>query len=153
MELASRLGATHQSVERALAEAPLGDLLHSARYAGILHDFAGTRWWRAGIEDVLWQITEGQSYDPDAVHGALIQLAPGLERLGVSDPVVCISANLNAREFIAPAKECVRVQPDDWPPFADTAWAHLNQVRDSPRIAALVIEEDTPILAALFAED
>jgi hypothetical protein len=61
--LAARLGATPESVEMALSEKPtrLAKLLDKARYNGILENLPGRRWWRAGVESILWDVGDGES--------------------------------------------------------------------------------------------
>jgi hypothetical protein len=149
-DLAIRLRVPQASLSRAFAETTLANLFEKVRYTGILADFAGRRWWRAGIEEVLWQITDGQSFSPDAVFQSLLRVAPDLERLPEDDVVACISQDLHSRGSAKPVRECVRVQPDDWPPFADPAWAHIDQLRAEPRIVALVLEEDRPLMQGLL---
>ena len=61
--LAARLGATPESVDSTLSEKPakLGKLFAPAAYAGILENLPGRRWWRAGIESILWDVGGGES--------------------------------------------------------------------------------------------
>jgi len=35
------------------------------KYQGVLHDFLGDRWWRPGIEHLLWERTEAKPFDVD----------------------------------------------------------------------------------------
>jgi hypothetical protein len=60
MYLAVRLRATPESLLECIdGDSPLARSLESCRYAGILSGFAGKRWWRAAIDDLVWSLREG----------------------------------------------------------------------------------------------
>lgn len=48
----------------------------------------------------------------------------------------------NIRDELAQQSEVVEVLPDDWPVFADEAWALKADVEESPVLEAIVIRED-----------
>src|SRR5438105_4057261 len=61
--LAARLHVDPASFRQAVGKGvSVATRLKAFEYAGILHDFAGRRWWRAGIEYWLWRETAGKPF-------------------------------------------------------------------------------------------
>jgi hypothetical protein len=140
--LAARLHVSHEVVNVAL-EATFGQLLEPYRYKGILTDFLGARWWKSGIEAFLWDFTDGNSFDMRAVRTALTE--KGKIEVGTSDydnPVIGLNSDLQFLPGLYEARDTVRIQPDDWPPYADEAWATVSSAKEDPKLAALVISQD-----------
>jgi CheY-like chemotaxis protein len=140
--LAARLRVTHSSLIEAL-DSKLGAALRPVQYSGILFDFPGKRWWRSGVESWLWEVTDQQSFDVRAVRAALKallghDLSPSIQ----DEPVLCLDSNLEVLNEFADARDAVRLQPDDWPPYADQAWATIKVASEDPVMRALVIERD-----------
>jgi hypothetical protein len=144
IKLAARLHVTHRSIGHLLdGDSALNSFIQPYRYLGIPRDFLGPRWWRAGIEGLLWEVTDGTSFDPDAVHSALLKEGiTTLEPLSISQPVVCLDRNLRTLEECCAANDAVRIQPDAWPPYADQPWAAIDLVRQEPALRAIVIPQD-----------
>lgn len=117
--------------------------LSKLRYKGILKDFNGSRWWRDAVERFLWNQTGMDSQNPDKIISALEKLAGRrLRRTKISRPVVCInSAYLPENQFYQ-LHEVVRVQPDDWPDYADYAYMTIETVSASNALRNLVVPED-----------
>jgi hypothetical protein len=115
------------------------------QYTGTLAGFGGNRWWRAGIEDWLFNATDGQPGSPHAVselarrHGALA----GRQWLR---PVIVLNGDLSrSREFVE-VEQTVRIRPDDWPVFADDAFALRELAAEDPTLRALVQPADQNLL-------
>jgi len=146
---AARLRVTCESLREALAsDSELDQLLEPFRYRGILADFLGPHWWRSGIESFVWQITDGNSFEPAAIHEALAGI--GVNRLhpsGLVEPVVVIDDNYRALDEPVAIEAAVRIQPDDWPPYAEQAWTTIQLARDIPMLGALVIDLDRDMIA------
>jgi hypothetical protein len=144
--LAARLRVPHQSLDDALdRNSRLSELLRGVQYAGILSGFGGRRWWRAGVEAALWELTEGRPYNLRMISDAL-RIAGDLQveaDEGV-DLVSTIGPDYAPTEHVSPITKAVRVQPDDWPPYADQAWATISAVQQYPSLRAAVIAEDVP---------
>jgi hypothetical protein len=141
--LAARLRVTPASLRRAFQQhEPLHDALSSSSYRGILSDFLGTRWWRAGVETYLWEATKGDPFDLRKLHTVIGATAGSALTPTFAEPVVCIDENLRELDDLWPSEGAVRIQPDDWPPFADQAWTPQLRAAESPRLRALVIEQD-----------
>ena len=52
--------------------------------------------------------------------------------------LLSIGGDLARSEDLAEVEDTVRVRPDDWPVFADTAYARRSDVQDDPDLLALV---------------
>ena len=139
--LAARLGATPASVEEAV-KGPLVKLLAPAVYAGLLSGFKGERWWRTGIEVVLWTLGGGKPLGTDDLHEALRVNHVKLEKADSPHPVVCLDEDLQPMADLADSDTAVRIQPDDWPGYADSAWTTLSLAKENPRLRSLVVEAD-----------
>jgi hypothetical protein len=141
--LATRLRVTRESLRVALGQG-LDARFEPAKYVGQLHDFEeGTRWWRAGIEAILWDVTGGRSFDSAGTREVLNQdCGNSLVPLPLSQPVLCLDYNFRFRKVPYDVADAVRVQPDDWPVYAEQAWAATEDARDEPRLAAAVIATD-----------
>jgi hypothetical protein len=119
--------------------------LEATHYQGILSEFLGRRWWRAGLDDCLWRWTGGSLSSHD-LRAALLQA--GLEEPEpLSEPVVVLN-NAYQGHGLAEVTDAVRIQPDDWPAFADPAWLRIDEALLSPRLRGLVIRDDRKRLPA-----
>lgn len=127
--LASRMGLSRSKFDELYAEG-LNELLATTVYSGVLDRFLGTRWWRAGVEHVLWESTEGRSRDPEALL-ALVRSATGQEITDVvrPDSVVVMDATQEPMDGPVPVSEAVRIQPDDWPPYAQPAYTTADHAQ------------------------
>lgn len=113
--------------------------INACRYEGILKGFLGGRWWGAGIEQYAWSIRVEGARDPDAFHEELEKRAgSSLERLEIASPVVCITRNLSPSDDLCGLDDAVRMVPDLWPAYADTAYASVTSVREDAEFAAVV---------------
>lgn len=142
--VAARLRVTAGSFRAALeTRGTLWNALEPYRYTGILSEFLGPRWWRAGVEAFLWEATNGKSFEPDSVHELLATLhGTPLEPLTLAQPVVCLDTNLFPLPDVFDIQRAVMVQPDDWPPYAEPAWALKEMVDQSARLKGIVFRGD-----------
>ena len=152
--LAARLKVTLDSLRQGLANG-LRDSLRSAEYTGALHDFCdGPCWWRSGLESVLWQLSDGLSFETVVVCELLnAECGNRLRRLGENQPVLCLDDKLGWLPDPIDVTLAVRIQPDDWPVFAEQAWASLADAGEHPQLAAAVIAADRHKLSSTEAED
>ncbi|TCS09300.1 hypothetical protein EV281_1011181 [Rhizobium sp. BK418] len=120
-----------------------GKLLAS-RYEGPLSRFLGPRWWRAGIDDLAWHLSQ----DAAGFQAALEALAGtgAIKWLEQSEPVLVSDADLIETDEIAEAKDCVRVTDEDFPAGIDPAWVRIDEARSDKKLAAKVIYEDRELL-------
>ena len=143
--LAARFRIDHQNLVQALKKGqPLQKKLQDCEYKGILSQFLGPRWWRTSVEQFLWEGTNGKSSDfSEAASFIRKQANSKLASSEPSDfPVVCVNENYQPLDKLSAVKDAVRIRPDDWPAFADHAWATINLVKSEQKLRALVIQED-----------
>ena len=91
--LATRLRVRHASLCKALGFG-LADTLQPFCYGGLLSGFLGQRWWRSGIELFLWNLTDGDPFDPERVRALLSEkVSVPLDPAESNQPVVCVDEN------------------------------------------------------------
>jgi hypothetical protein len=144
-QLAQRFRIRAESLDHVLESEALQKLLTSASYSGILSSFGGQRWWRSGIESILWDATEGRSFDVPALHSYLKTAAPEIEPIAIEDPVICLDENYGRAELLS-RRDAVRIQPDQWPSFAEPAWTSIKRAQEVPTLKTLVVEQDRDAL-------
>jgi hypothetical protein len=142
--LAARLRLDFDELERILnGDSRLKTRLSKLRYKGVLHDFDGPRWWRDAVELFLWHITDGDSQNKECILGALEKLAGEPIKSGkVERPIVCIDQNYRPISHYFSRDQVVRVQPDDWPAYADHAFMAIGEVASNERLRTLIVGED-----------
>jgi hypothetical protein len=140
---ALRLGMSLESFDRAFKEQERFQIwLESALYCGMLWDFLGRRWWKVGIDSLLWDLTQEQPFGKDLIRKAIREKAPDAVFLTEENPVACVGKEYKF-ERIGEAEQCVRLRPDDWPLFADSAWAARTTVAaDQSFLMAVEDESD-----------
>jgi len=141
--LAARLRVSLPSLQEALSKSQkFGKAITPFLYKGILHDFLGMRWWRSGIESFLWDLTDGNSTDSSRIQSKVTELTGfELEPSKFGHPIVCLDEELRA-EKLCDVGQAVRIQPEDWPPYADQAWTTIELASDVPSLRALVVAQD-----------
>ena len=145
--MAARLRITPESLNQALLGA-MGKRFEPALYRGMLEGFDGPRWWRSGVEALLWDATNARSFDTNAVRSLLQStMRDPLQFIDIPDPVVCIDKNQRRLPTLFSTRDAVRIQPDDWPAFADPAWTSIELARNDPGLGALVVEQDRDALS------
>ena len=125
-------------------ETALGDALRQAAYTGQLADFSGRRWWRAGIAAVKTmelEIATGRMADDvaralESLHGS------ELDVVGLRHPVFEIDSDYNVVAEPIEITTAVRLQPDDWPTYADDPWLSVESVDMNPDLEALIVIDD-----------
>ncbi len=139
--LAARLRLPLEQLERLLAgRSKLAARLGVAEYKGVLCELYGRHWWRAGVDDLAFELTDGQG-GIDRLQRALAALAGRRLEFLAHEVVPAIDQSYRPGELIAAAR-ALRLQPDDWPPFADAAWASHEQLADSAELRGLVVPAD-----------
>jgi hypothetical protein len=139
--VAARLRITTDCLQKVLQEAggKLAADLAGMTYRGSLCGFLGPRGWRAGLEEYVWQITDGKALDVDVLHEAIrARTGVPVEALPAAVSMVCLSPDLvPTGVFIAPDAG-VRIRPDQWPPYADDAWTSVALAKSDAGLAAIV---------------
>lgn len=142
-QLAARLGVTHESLRRALKARALPTALADAHYRGFLADFSGRRWWRAGIEHWVDEVSEGLLLSGRQVRDMLVRRYRSLESADMQSAVVRADTAYRTVGLVD-ASDAVRISLDDWPPFAEPPWVAVEDVLDDPALAARVVLDDQP---------
>jgi CheY-like chemotaxis protein len=93
--------------------------LAQARYTGPLAGFVGPRWWRAGVDRF---VEEGLPMAAARDRGAAVAAHHTAEPVDFDTAVPVRNVELSP-DGLADSAEAVRILPDDWPPFADAAYA------------------------------
>lgn len=139
--LAARLRISSESLDLVLRSRKCP--LHTAAYSGFLTEFLGRRWWRARIEKLIWESTNGDTLNGETLR-AWLSSTVGKDLQPISDqyPVVCLDENHRPLDLAYPMDQCVRIRPDDWPSFADQAWTREELARQHNRLGSLVISAD-----------
>jgi CheY-like chemotaxis protein len=110
-------------------------------YTGLLAGFAGRRWWRLGVERWLFDATEGNAGNSMAVAELALSLGALTEHKWMR-PVATLSATFEKNAAPSEADGVVRIRPDDWPPYADDAYAVTSDVSDAIELRRIVEPAD-----------
>jgi hypothetical protein len=140
LHLAARLRVTPHSLRTCLSEADaLMKAIEQFQYNGPLSKFDGPRWWRGGVEQWLWNCTQGQSADDEAIHQLVQSIGcQKLEKVGVIHPVVTVDKDLNPEQKLSAFSDAVALRLDDWPDYAEPAYATTRTIEDHPEMRAFV---------------
>lgn len=145
--LAARLRISPQSVRAGLDDDSLNLLLKEAAYQGTLAGFSGRRWWRAGVDALLFQWTDGAPFDSDRLRAVLQErLGREVDAVSFAQPVVCLDTQYRPLDQLYSLDDVVRIQPDDWPPYADQAYAAIETARGEPSVRSIVATVDRELL-------
>lgn len=139
---AVRLGITLASFEKLTSirnRSKLGEQIKQTLYTGPLDEFAGKKWWRAGIDHLVWS----QSQSDDGYEKSISKLGGrSLELFRLIDPVVLSDADLVETNEIAESSNCVRVQDEDFPVGVAWVWVRKSSVANNQVLRNKVIFED-----------
>jgi hypothetical protein len=116
--------------------------LDEVQYGGPLDAFLGRRWWKAGIDHLVWRLDEETLRQRDR-RKAWSVLAPGIEFsqiYSVSTHVVSWSAEL-LESAISDINECVQLRPPGWPAEALEPWILRKDLENDSTLAAMADEE------------
>jgi hypothetical protein len=116
--------------------------LFKLRYRGILHEFSGTRWWRAGVDHWLWRETSGRPLDKKEVQRFVRRQLPGVHLLDLDQPVVALDDQFRPTDASIERSTAVQIKPDDWPLTAEPARISAADASADPRIGSRVIQLD-----------
>lgn len=139
--LAARLRVKVESLRSSLEGDSLGGLFSEAEYRGQLCSFLGRRWWRAGIEAKLFELTSDAPGNLEALREVLKEKVPTLETVRQPRLFPVLDGQFRLKDQLATQDKVVEIVPDDWPPFADEAWA-LREDLEDPRLKAIAVDEE-----------
>ncbi len=140
--VATRLGTTARWLEGELnSGSQLCERLTPCRYTGAFAGFLGPRWWRAGIADMVAELSGGRPFDRSALQASLQTLSlTEPEFLSETRPVLAVDPDTMATTRVVEAGAAVQIVPDGWPVFADSAWAALADLKNDRELVDLVLD-------------
>ena len=139
---ATRLGVTAAWLETELqTDSGLSKQLSGCRYSGAFDDFSGPRWWRAGLADMIAELSDGQPFDRTALQDGIRRIT-SVEPTFLTEeqPVLVVDPKTMEPARIVEVGKAVRISPDGWPFYADDAWASVADACDAPHIADIVLD-------------
>jgi len=140
-----RVDTLTRSDPKESGDSPLLEALMPYQYSGLLSGFSGPRWWRSGVEDWLYSATDGRAGDAREV--ARVAMGLGADRKHEwLRPVVVTTGDLARSNELVEVEKTVRIRPDDWPPYADDAFARITDVHSDRSLTALVDPADRYLL-------
>lgn len=122
-------------------DGPLIEALDGCLYTGALHEFLGRRWWRAGVENWVFEQTDGAAGDSLAVRD-LAESYGATSTSNLMRPVLVLDGDLRTKDVPVEISKVVRIRPDDWPAYADAAYALTIDVLDDEDLRRLVDPAD-----------
>lgn len=126
-----------------LLEGPVGEDLAPLQYRGELAELKGRRWWRAGVQNFRRKLLARTSFEA----GEAVESAHGAElpKLDLANPVFLIDRDYEVALEPVEAVDAVRLQPDEWPSYADDPWALVQDLTDEPELKKLVVLDDRDV--------
>ena len=140
--LAARLRVSLKSLRSVVDTPAFAALFGAARYTGQLASFLGRRWWRAGIEHVIFEATADSPGDLVVLHKMLKEKVSAIEVQEAPRLFPVLGTQFKTKDDLATEDAVVEVRPDDWPPFADEAWALRADLEDAPELKAVAVEDE-----------
>jgi hypothetical protein len=141
--LAARLRCDAAQIDSLINTPGFAKLFDPAKYSGVLSSFLGARWWRSGVESILWEHTNREPFDSSSVRKLLHSATrETILTTSAKSPIVTRDVNLGRPVGLLDSEMAVRVMLDDWPPYAEEAWVSLEVANSDPLVAALVVESD-----------
>jgi hypothetical protein len=122
----------------------LAAFLDQARYRGPLACFFPMRFWKAGIDYIVWRMTEGRSPANPAVRNTIASaIGEELPLLGIADPVLVVSPETFVLTGdVASIDEAVQVQTELWPPTVEPPWMRIADIAKDRKLRAMVVSKD-----------
>lgn len=140
------LGISAEDFRRMADLAPSTDCLlelQRARYTGPLESFMGRRWWRPGIDQLVWLLDEATAQSATRLE-ALGSAVPGFafgELKPSSSHVVIFNEDL-LETGIGAIEEAIQVHPPGWPAEALEPWMLKAEVKADPVLTAMADPND-----------
>lgn len=126
-------------------EAPWLKELDAAEYGGPLWHFQGRRWWKSGIDHLVWKLDLEASKQKDRTK-AFASLAPNVEigtLSSASAHVVTWTPELLEGE-ISSIDEAVQLHPPGWPVEALDPWIRVADTENDAVLKAMIETADLP---------
>jgi len=141
------LGISREALEKLSACDPTitqwASQLHACKYSGPLNRFLGQRWWRAGIDQTVWQLDE-EARKAGSRQQAFKTLAPNIDLGELKSPAshVVIWTDDFREDAIVPTNKAVQLHPPGWPAEALEPWMLKAEVENDPVLKAMCDPSD-----------
>jgi hypothetical protein len=144
VRVAARLRMTVASLDTVLSsDSDLAKAISECEYTGIASQFLGRRWWRAGLESTVWELTDGNPFDISVLKNTLAaRSTTEIQWTAQEDPIVCIDERYRTLEEFHDIPSAVRLMLDDWPSYADVPWTPVSIAKEHPEVLSAVVEQD-----------
>lgn len=119
--------------------------LEPALYRGVLAGFCGSRWWRTGIDAQLSSLGDGDPFNMQLIEQRLRELADRDLVFYSPSNVLNYDGGYHISS-IGLRSQSVRIWPDDWPPYAEQAFASIEEVASDDRLRRVVAVDDLPLV-------
>ena len=118
--------------------------LDECRYKGPLADFYPERYWKAGIDHLIWELTQGRSPTNADVRENLTEaIGKEISALKEEAPVLLVSpVTFEQNNQITDMNDAVQIQPDLWPAEVELPWVRISEVEKDSKLRAIVVSED-----------
>ena len=125
-------------------ESNFSKLLDECKYKGELADFHPVRYWKAGIDHLIWKLTQGRSILNTKVSKILAEaIGDEIPRLDEEAPVLLVSPKtFEQTGEITDLKNAVQIQPDLWPAGVDFPWIKISELKNDRELQEIVINVD-----------
>ena len=120
--------------------------LSQVRYRGALSNFQGPRWWRAGVDSLVWKDSKGRFHDKRVLQQIAAKWlrvdSKDLKLIDVEDPVLVVDEDFRRLDSVKDISNAVQIQPDDWPAAVEQPWIEIAKTKSVPRIKSLIVPKD-----------
>lgn len=145
--VAVRLRLQPEALRTALNDAPeseFSSLLSGCEYRGVLSNFFQKRYWKAGVDHIVWQATKGRSPANLDVYDSLTRMiGTVVPQLPEPSPVLVVSPETFVlTDEVVDLLDVVQIQPDLWPAGIEPPWIRLSEVMNDSTLRAMVVSKD-----------
>lgn len=130
--LAARMKVSPASLFEILRSKNGKAVLEPYQYKGVLANFGGPRWWRAGIEQWIYEKTFQKPFETKALHTLARKSFPRVAVSDLADPVVTLGKDFLPTDELIELSTAIEIRPEGWPLFADAAWVSREQAAKEP---------------------
>ncbi|MCY4618953.1 MAG: hypothetical protein OXD50_10480 [Chloroflexi bacterium] len=121
----------------------LSEELGKVRYMGPFNSLLGDRWWKAGVTDLVWRLTDGNPFSGDLVNRRVSEAAGSANGIIAGTPVVpVLNEDFDPAGELSSVDSVVRLQLDEWPSFATLPVIRIETVDDHPDLKSYVLPDD-----------
>ena len=126
------------------AESNFSKSLDECRYVGALADFHPVRYWKAGIDHMIWKLTQGRSSTNSDVRENLTKaIEKNILALKEEAPVLLVSPDtFEQNNQIDDMNNAVQIQPDLWPAEVELPWVRISEVEMDSKLRKIVVSGD-----------